>query len=73
MSKLTYIRCFPLLGELYVEDVRPLRTEVFPGEVKVGDVRDLHQVELVQERLEVGTVRQHACLTLTLCCVAQLT
>ena len=68
----TYIRCFPLLGELYVEDVGPLGAEVLPGEVEVGDVRNLHEVELVQERLEMGTVRQHSGLTLALRSVAQL-
>ena len=73
MPDLTYIRCFPLLWELHVEDVGPLGAEVLPGEVEVGDVRDLHEVELVQERLEMGTVRQHSGLTLALRSVAQLT
>ena len=73
MPGLTYIRCFPLLGELHVEDVGPLGAEVLPGEVEVGDVRNLHEVELVQEWLEMGTVRQHSGLTLALRSVAQLT
>ena len=68
----TYIRCFPLLGELYVEHVRPLGAEVLPGEVEVRDVRNLHEVEFVQERMEMGTVRQNSGLIATIRSVAQL-
>ena len=56
-----------------MEDVGPLGAEVLPGEVEVGDVSNLHEVELVQERLKMGAVRQHSGLTLALRRVAQLT